>query len=255
MLTRLAAAVAAARRPIALDEISRLTWRALSEGVLAEADADAISRAVEARRRDLAGSKARGALSAPQPVSGLRRPVRPVSPDRAASVARRRRMAASGQLPPQIAAQFTVAEQAVLAVVARIARRAEVVVEPLDKLAALAGVCRSSVKNALRAAEKLGLIRVTIRRREGRRNDLNRIGIIAPAWQAWLRIGVSGGRGQRLDRHDYQMNSSACEKRGNPPLTLEFPIRSGPSQSSQDRERRWKPKTLSYFRSLKPQKP
>lgn len=214
MLTKFAVAVAAARHPIALDEISRLTWRALSEGVLAEADADAISRAVEARRRDLAGSKARGALSAPQPVSGLRRPVRPVSPDRAASVARRRRMAASGQLPPQIAAQFTVAEQAVLAVVARIARRAEVVVEPLDKLAALAGVCRSSVKNALRAAEKLGLIRVTIRRREGRRNDLNRIGIIAPAWQAWLRIGRTGGWGQRLDRHGYKLESLSCESWG-----------------------------------------
>ena len=242
MLTQFAAAVAAARRPIALDEISRLTWRALSEGALSEADADAISRAVEARRRDLAGPKACGALSAPQPASGLRRPVRPVSPDRAASVARRRRMAASGQLPPQIAAQFTLAEQAVLAVVARIARRAEVVVEPLDKLAALAGVCRSSAKNALRRAEQLGLIRITIRRREGCRNDPNKIEVVAPTWQAWLRIG-GAGRGQKPDHHGYQVNSSSCERRGNPPLKLEFSIRSGPSQSSQDRERRWKPST------------
>jgi hypothetical protein len=152
-------------------------------------------------------------------------------------------MAASGQLPPQVAAEFTVAEQAVLAVVARIARRADVVVEPIDKIGALAGVCRSSAKNALRLAEKLGLIRVTIRRREGRRNDLNRIVIIAPAWRAWLRIGGAGGRGQKLDRHGYQLNSSGCESWGEAPLKLEFPIRSGPSQSSQDRERRWKPST------------
>lgn len=214
MLTQFAAAVAAARRPIALDEIARLTWRALSEGALSEADADAISRAVEARREEIRGQKARKALSLSRPASGLRRSARPVSPDRAASLARRRRMAASGQLPPQIAAQFTMAEQAALAVVGRIARRAEVVVEPLDKLAALAGVCRSSVKNALRLAEKLGLIRITIRRREGRRNDLNRIGIIAPAWQAWLRIGGAGGRGQKLDRHGYKLESLSCESWG-----------------------------------------
>ena len=224
MLTQFVAAAAAARRPIALDEIARLAWRALSEGVLAEADADAISRAVEARRRDLAGPKACGALSAPQPVSGLRRPVRPVSPDRAASVARRRRMAASGQLPPQTAAQFTVAEQAVLAVVARIARRAEVVTEPIGKIAALAGVCRSSAKSAIRAAEKLGLIRVTIRRREGCRNDLNKIEVIAPAWRAWLRIGGAGGRGQKSDHHGYKLDSLSCESWGEERAKIAFTV-------------------------------
>ncbi len=243
MITQFAAAVAIARRPIALDDVARLTWRALSEGALSAADADAISRAVEARREEIRWQKARKALSLSRPASGLRRSARPVSPDRAASLARRRRMAASGQVPPQIAARFTMAEQAALAVVGRIARRAKVVVEPIDKLAALAGCCRSSVKSALRLAEKLGLIRITIRRRDGCRNDPNKIAIIAPAWRAWLRIGGAPGWGQKLGHHDYQMNSSACEKRGNPPLTLEFPIRSGPSQSSQGRERRWAPTT------------
>jgi len=46
-------AAAGARNATALDDISRLTWRAHAEGHLADADAEAISEAVEARRAAL----------------------------------------------------------------------------------------------------------------------------------------------------------------------------------------------------------
>jgi DNA-binding MurR/RpiR family transcriptional regulator len=49
-----------------------------------------------------------------------------------------------------IAASFTPGEQAALAVVAREVQARQVCVLPIDAIAALAGVSRSTVKNALR---------------------------------------------------------------------------------------------------------
>ena len=45
-----AAAAAAARNTHAVDEIARLTWRAHAEGQLIDADAEAVSEALQARR-------------------------------------------------------------------------------------------------------------------------------------------------------------------------------------------------------------
>jgi CRP-like cAMP-binding protein len=50
-----AAAAAAARNTAAIDEIARLTWRAHAEGQIPDAEAEAISEAIEARRAVLAG--------------------------------------------------------------------------------------------------------------------------------------------------------------------------------------------------------
>ena len=85
-------------------------------------------------------------------------PRRPVGtrPRTSASMDRRRRWAASGRLPPQIAARFTLAEQAVLAVVAAEAAKRGACTLTLDHIAAWAGVCRSTVKNALREARQHG---------------------------------------------------------------------------------------------------
>ena len=45
------AAAAAARNTHAVDEIARLTWRANAEGQLADAEAEAVSEALQSRRR------------------------------------------------------------------------------------------------------------------------------------------------------------------------------------------------------------
>jgi hypothetical protein len=45
------AAAAAARNTYAVDELARLTWRAHAEGQLADAEAEAIGVALQARRR------------------------------------------------------------------------------------------------------------------------------------------------------------------------------------------------------------
>lgn len=185
LVDQFAAAVAAARSQAQLDEVSRLTWRALAEAQLSERDAEAISAAIEARR---VAWKSKTPLSSSKPASAARRPPTPRSPDKAKSIERRRRWCASGAMPPQIAARFTLGEAAALAVVARQVQQHGQCRLPIDAVAALAGVCRSTVKNAIRAAAASGLVEVEERRRPGGRNLPNIISVIAPAWRSWLKL-------------------------------------------------------------------
>jgi hypothetical protein len=103
-------------------------------------------------------------------------------------------------MPPSIAAQFTVGEQAVLAVIARAARqqRGGTLQWFTDKIAVLAGVSRSTARNAIRKAKALGFLHVTEQRVTWWRNAANKITVAAAAWRSWL------GWGQKPDRHDYK---------------------------------------------------
>ena len=101
---------------------------------------------------------------------------------------RRRRWAASGRLPPAIAARFTLAEADLLAIVAaETARRGDCRL-CIDHIAALAGVGRSTVKNAIRQAQKLGLLTVEARAQTPWRNLSNIVRIVSPEWTAWLHL-------------------------------------------------------------------
>jgi GTP-sensing pleiotropic transcriptional regulator CodY len=68
-----------------------------------------------------------------------------------------RRWAASGRLPPGLAARFTLAEQAVLSLLAAESVRRKDCRLAVEHIAAIVGVCRSTVKNAVRKTRKLGL--------------------------------------------------------------------------------------------------
>jgi hypothetical protein len=114
-----------------------------------------------------------------------RRGSRPRSPE---SMERRRRWAASGCLPPALAAQFTLAETAVLALVAAEMRKRGACTLTIGHLAALAGVCETTVRNALRQAEALGFVRIEERRLTGWRNAPNRVTVTSPEWRVWLRL-------------------------------------------------------------------
>lgn len=179
-------AAAAARSAKALDEIARLSWRALAEAQINETAAEAISTAVEARRM---AWKAQTPLSASKPSSASRRPPRPQSPDRARSIERRRRLAASGIVPGRIAAAFTQGEVAALAVIGRQVQQQGTCSLAVDAIAALAGVCRTTVQNALRQARALGLVHVRERRRKGLPNLPNIVTVAEKEWTTWLKIG------------------------------------------------------------------
>src|SRR5215217_5195289 len=163
-----------------LHAVSQLLWRAYAAGSVTEAQASGLSDLIETR-------KALPASGKPAQRRGGSRPLTP------ASMARRRSWAAAGRLPPQIASRFTLAEQAVLAVVALEVVKHGSCRLAIDHIAALAGVGRSSVKNALREAHGLGLVRIEERRLTGFRNDTNVVTILSPEWTSWLRLRGGGG--------------------------------------------------------------
>jgi hypothetical protein len=142
-----------------------------------------------------------------------RRPKRP--PIRSKAIERRRRIASSGALPSAIAARFTLAEQAVLAIIADEVRHRGRCDRCLDELAARAGCSRSSAKNAIRAAARLALIRVTHRPRRGQKHLPNVIEIVATDWQTWMKRGpcrAAGHRGQKADCHGYEDQNKSADK-------------------------------------------
>jgi hypothetical protein len=190
------AAASGAANSHALDQISHLVWRAHAEGHVDDAQAGAAAEAVQARRRALARPVS------PSPVSDLPRASKrhPRSPNRRVSTERRRRQATSGAMPPALACRFTTGEAAVLAVVARACQRMGVCVLPIDAIAALAGVERTTAKNAMREARRLGLIEVKERRIPGQKSLTNVVKVIAPDWLAWLKHKPGGPRvpGERI---------------------------------------------------------
>lgn len=100
----------------------------------------------------------------------------------------RRRWAASGRMPPAIAARFTLAEQSVLSLVAAETCRRKDCRLSFGGMAAIAGVSETTVRNAIREAVKLGLLTVEERQITGWRNDTNIVRIVSPDWTSWLQL-------------------------------------------------------------------
>src|SRR5215218_2253034 len=166
---------------VELAKVSSLLWRAYAAGQVSEAEASELSDLIERRR----------ALPALQKPIQRRLGSRPRSP---ASLERRRRWAASGALPPALACHFTLAETAVLAVLAAEVLRHGACTLVIGHIAALAGVSETTVRNALRAARGLGLLTIEERRLTAWRNAPNVVRIISREWLGWLRLRASKER-------------------------------------------------------------
>ena len=110
-----------------LDGFARTVWQRWGAKEVTDEQAQSFAEAIEARKREVRGvdtvaqraphvaaqAKGQGRLSHFPP----KRKAAP-SPDRRASIERRRTLAASGPMPPQLASQFTTGELAVLRLVA-----------------------------------------------------------------------------------------------------------------------------------------
>src|SRR5829696_304776 len=162
-----------------LPAVSALLWKAFAAGQVTEAEASALSEAIELKR----------ALPAAQKPVQRRFGSRPRSP---AGMERRRRWAASGALPPALASRFTLAEVAVLGVVAAEHRKRGDCRLTNKEIADVAGVSITTVKNALRAARALNLLSIEERRLTAFRNASNVVRIVDAGWRAWLRLGGGG---------------------------------------------------------------
>lgn len=199
-----------------LDEISKALWRAVAAGAIQDEAAGELGALLESRR-------AVGQVVRAVPARRVRPRANP-----AESKARARRWAASGRLPPRLAALFTPGEQAALAVMAWEAQKRGSCSLAIGAVAALAGVSVSTVKRALRAARAAGLLQVQERRVSRFRNETNVVRIVSAEWLSWLRIGKDGGGGQR--RLGMNTGRSLPGKRGRhqPQATL-IAEASGPS--------------------------
>jgi DNA-binding transcriptional ArsR family regulator len=162
-----------------LPKLSGQIWKAFAAGLVNELEAAELAELVEARKTI--------PIVRPAPRCVGSRPRTP------ASLERRRRWVASGMMPPAVACLFTPAETAVLAMVAaEVSKRGECRL-PIGAIAALAGVSKTSVRNALRAAKEAGLISVKERRLSRWRNLSNVVSITSREWTTWLTIGATGG--------------------------------------------------------------
>jgi hypothetical protein len=173
-----------------LDNILRDVWRAHGAGHLADDQAQELAERIHRRRPESAHAlfSVGGPVVAPERYRIQRSPEQR-SPDRRASIERRREHAATGTLPPYLAAQFTVGEQAVLRIVADEWQAHGACDRSLNELAARAGVCHSLAKRAIKFAELEGLISVQRRPRSGRKHLTNIVRIIRAEWVDWLRKG------------------------------------------------------------------
>jgi hypothetical protein len=113
------------------------------------------------------------------------------SPDRKASRDRRRMLGGSSALPDNLRHHYTEGQRAVLCIVAGEVKRTGVCDFPIDKIAALAGVCRTTVQTTLHEARRLLHIKITERPQPGRKNLSNLIEIISPEWRTWIKRGPS----------------------------------------------------------------
>jgi hypothetical protein len=192
-----------AAAPDRLGEVASAVWQAYGAGGLTDDEAEQLDGLLNARR-----GAARAAPVKAQPLALVAAQLAPVAasapreaalaapahhrtgsrPRTAESAARRRRWAAAGYLPPALAQAFTAGEQAVLAVIAlEVGKRGSCSLA-IGQIAALAGVCATLVKRALRQAKLLGLITVEERRLSRWRSDTNVVRVVSREWAAWLRL-------------------------------------------------------------------
>jgi hypothetical protein len=181
-----------------LDGFARAVWERWGAKEVADEQAQALAEAIEARKREVRGidtvaqraphvaAQAKG-QGRPSHFPAKRKPQR--SPERRASIERRRTLAASGPMPPQLASQFTTGELAVLRLVADEVRAKRHCTLTLGELAARAGVGITTARNAIHEAAGHGYLTIEERRRDKRPNLSNVVRVVSREWLTWIARG------------------------------------------------------------------
>lgn len=192
-LETLRADIEGARTHARLDELAPRIWRDVNlESEEGQELAAKLAEAVHARRRAIDADGSGPLRQLGTALQGRRRSIftpriHQVSPDKAQSRDRRRKLALSGPMPPALASRFTLGHLAVLGAVANEVMRSQgVCTLCVEAIAAQAGVSRRLAQAALRLAEGDGLLSIEERPRKGQPHDTNRIRILSREWRAWI---------------------------------------------------------------------
>ena len=197
-----------------LDGFARTVWQRWGTKEVTDEQAQALAEAIEARKREVRGidTVAQRAPHVAALAKGQGRPShfppkRKVSrsPDRRASIERRRLLAASGPMPPQLASQFTTGELAVLRLVADEARAKRHCMLTLGELAARAGVGITTARNAIHEAAGHGYLTIEERRCDKRPNLSNVVRVVSREWLVWIE---RGRRNSSADREKAKASAS-----------------------------------------------
>lgn len=187
-----------AAAPARLGEVASAIWKAYGAGGLTDEQATQLDELLQSRQGVARAAPVASLAQCVDPGPG--QPALPglarvrgkgragSRPRNRESLVRRRRWAAAGYLPPKLAQAFTPAEQAALSVIAAEIGKRGSCVWAIGHVAAVAGVCATIVKRALRLARTLGLIAVEERRLSRQRNDTNVVRLASREWAAWLRL-------------------------------------------------------------------
>jgi hypothetical protein len=185
---QMSAAINEARTLTRLDDLSRAIWQGWGANAVTDDQAQDLASLIHTRRLVVRGEVKPVGIPPGRPsIFPPRRLQRP--PLRSVAIARRRHLAASGPMPPSVACKFTVGELAALRIVSDEVREKGHCDRTIAEIAARAGVCRSIVKNAIRAAAAMGLLTVQERRREGQKNLPNVVRVVSREWHLWIKRG------------------------------------------------------------------
>jgi hypothetical protein len=173
-----------------LDDYSRQLWKAHGAGLVADDQAQQLQELIQSRRGTSSfRTSVATATEVLIPRYLIQRSAEQRSPDRRASIRRRREHTAAGPLPPHLARHYTYGQVAVLRIVADEWLAHGACDRSLNELGARAGVSRKVAKQAVRLAERDGLITVQRRPRSGRKHLTNVIRVVRAEWVDWLHKG------------------------------------------------------------------
>lgn len=189
----------AAASPDHLDNLGRALWHGWGKGEFSDEEAEFLSSAIEKRRPVSQRNAPSVALKGVGKLAGrlgswFTPRQRPRSPDRKASRDRRRRLGGSSVLPDTLRHHYTEGQRAVLCIIAGEVKHHGVCDLPIDKIGALAGVCRTTVQTTLHEARRLGHIKITERPVRGRKNLPNLVEIVSAEWRTWIKRGPTAHR-------------------------------------------------------------
>jgi hypothetical protein len=162
-----------------LNGLSHKLWKAFANELISEDDAQRLAEQIEAKRPRQA--------AAPTSFKPPPKPKPQRSPDKQASIERRRRLARASPVPPELVDKFTQGEHAALTVVCGEIQHHGYCDLFLAKIAAIAGTCRTVVKTALRKGRDHALLHREERRRRGQKSLTNIVRAVRQSWGRWLR--------------------------------------------------------------------
>jgi hypothetical protein len=163
-----------------LNRLAGQVWKAFADGQVTEDEAHALSLEIEAHRPKAMPA---GTFKAP---SAIPKPKKQRSSDRQASIERRRRLARQSPVPPEHVHEFTLSEHATMTILVGEIQKHGVCSRYMDAIAALAGTCRTVVRNTINKGRALGLLYRKERRRRGQKSLANLVRILRPSWQRWV---------------------------------------------------------------------